>query len=43
VKTTTDDLAALRSGKVGVSVSSDNQIPVIAGFDWVKISEPEPK
>jgi len=43
VKTTTDDLAALRSGKVGVSISSDNQIPVIAGFDWVEISEPEPK
>jgi hypothetical protein len=40
VKETTDDLSILRSGKVGVAVSSINAVPVVVGVDWVKISEP---
>ncbi len=31
---------ALSSGKVGVSVSSFDQLPVKVNFDWVKISQP---
>lgn len=30
----------LTSGKVGITASSFENIPVIAAFDWVKISEP---
>ncbi len=32
--------SALSSGKVGLSVSSFNQLPVKVDFDWVKISQP---
>jgi hypothetical protein len=31
---------ALTSGKVGITASSFENIPVIAAFDWVKVSEP---
>jgi hypothetical protein len=30
----------LRKGKIGISVSSFNQLPIKVEFDWVKISEP---
>jgi len=30
----------LASGKVGVTASSYENIPVVASFDWVKVSEP---
>ena len=30
----------LTDGKVGLSVSSFENTPVIASFDWVKLSEP---
>jgi hypothetical protein len=30
----------LTSGKVGVTASSFENTPVIAAFDWVRISEP---
>jgi hypothetical protein len=30
----------LASGKVGVTASSFENMPVIAAFDWVKVSEP---
>jgi hypothetical protein len=40
-RTTSDLFKELRTGKVGVSVSSLNNLPVLVGFDWVKISEPE--
>jgi hypothetical protein len=31
----------LAEGKVGITVASFENTPVIAGFDWVKVSEPE--
>ena len=40
IKQTSDDLSILRSGKIGVSVTSANSLPVIVGFDWIEISEP---
>ena len=30
----------LTEGKVGLAVSSFENIPVISAFDWVKVSEP---
>ncbi len=30
----------LRNGKVGISVSSFDQLPVKVEYDWVTISEP---
>lgn len=36
----TDHLATLRTGKVGVSVSSFNVLPVSVRLDWIKISQP---
>jgi hypothetical protein len=30
----------LANGKVGIAVSSFENVPVLAGFDWVRISEP---
>lgn len=41
VRTTSDLLKVLRTGKIGVSVSSINSLPVRVGVDWIKISEPE--
>ncbi|CAG1011193.1 hypothetical protein ANAEL_04111 [Anaerolineales bacterium] len=35
-----DNQHVLRKGKIGISVSSFNQLPVKVEFDWVKISEP---
>jgi hypothetical protein len=40
-KTASDGLGVLRTGKVGVSVASLDSLPVLVGYDWVKISEPE--
>ncbi len=40
-RTTSDLFKVLRMGKVGVAVTSLNGVPVRAGFDWIKISEPE--
>jgi len=40
IKQTSDDLSTLRSGKIGVSVTSANSLPVIVGYDWIEISEP---
>ncbi len=40
VKTVEDNEFVLRSGQVGVSVSSFDDLPVKVDFDWVKISEP---
>jgi hypothetical protein len=40
IKTTSDDLSVLRTGKIGVAVSSDNSLPVLVAFSQVKISEP---
>ncbi len=31
---------ALRSGQVGVSVSSGNVLPILIEMDWIKVSEP---
>ena len=31
---------ALRSGQIGISVSSENVLPILIEMDWVKISEP---
>jgi hypothetical protein len=36
-----DLLGVLRSGKVGVAISSLDGLPVNIGFDWIKYSEPE--
>lgn len=30
----------LASGKAGIALSSFDNLPVLAGFDWVKVSEP---
>jgi hypothetical protein len=38
---TSDIQRTLRTGKVGISASSLNDLPVNIGYDWVKISEPE--
>ncbi len=35
-----DNQYVLKSGNVGVSVSSFNVLPVTVGFDWIKISQP---
>jgi len=35
-----DNEYVLKSGNIGVSVSSFNIVPVTVGFDWVKISQP---
>lgn len=40
VKTVTEKKYALRSGQVGMSVSSFNVLPILIEMDWVKISEP---
>lgn len=40
VKETSDHLSALRMGKIGVSVSSFNVLPVSVRLDWIKISKP---
>ena len=40
VKEIDDNQYVLRSGKVGVSVSSFEDPPAIVGFDWVKVSQP---
>lgn len=40
VRTVTDSKYVLRSGQVGISVSSFDTLPVVADVDWVKISEP---
>jgi hypothetical protein len=39
-RTITDKKYGLTSGKVGISVSSFNVLPVTVDVDWVKISEP---
>lgn len=39
-KETSDHLSTLRAGKVGVSVSSFNVLPVSVRLDWIKISKP---
>ncbi|HXF85909.1 MAG TPA: hypothetical protein VNK49_11035 [Anaerolineales bacterium] len=39
-RTVTDNKYALSSGKVGVSVSSFDTLPVTVDIDWVTISEP---
>jgi hypothetical protein len=31
---------SLRSGQVGISVSSENVLPILIEMDWIKISEP---
>ncbi len=36
----TDNRFALREGKVGVGVASEDQLPVKVEFEWVDISEP---
>ena len=35
-----DNQYVLKSGKVGISVSSFTDPPAIVGFDWVKVSQP---
>jgi 3-keto-disaccharide hydrolase len=40
VKTLTEKKYGLRSGQVGMSVSSFNVLPILIEMDWVKISEP---
>jgi hypothetical protein len=35
-----DNQYVLRKGKIGISASSFDQLPVIVEYDWVKISEP---
>lgn len=37
---TTDNVSALHTGKVGVSVSSFNILPASIRLDWIKISQP---
>jgi hypothetical protein len=41
IKQDKDLLGVLRTGKVGVAVTSLDGLPVNVGFDWVKFSEPE--
>jgi hypothetical protein len=40
VKSLTEKTHGLRSGQVGMSVSSFNVLPILIEMDWVKISEP---
>jgi hypothetical protein len=40
VKSVKENKFALRDGKVGVSVSSFNVLPIIIEMDWIKIIEP---
>jgi hypothetical protein len=40
VKQIDDNDYVLKTGKVGISVSSFSDPPAIVGFDWVKVSEP---
>jgi hypothetical protein len=40
VNSLTENNYGLRSGQVGVSVSSFNVLPILIEMDWVKISEP---
>jgi len=40
VKTVTEKNYGLRSGQVGMSVSSFNVLPILIEMDWFKISEP---
>lgn len=40
VKSLTEKTYGLRSGQVGMSVSSFNVLPILIEMDWVKISEP---
>jgi hypothetical protein len=40
VKSVTEKNYGLRSGQVGVSVSSFNVLPILIEMDWIKISEP---
>lgn len=39
-RTLEDNQHVLRNGKIGISVSSFNQLPVKVEYDWVKVSEP---
>jgi hypothetical protein len=39
-RTVTENKYGIRSGQVGVSVSSFDTLPVVVDLDWVKISEP---
>jgi hypothetical protein len=36
----TDNKVGLKSGNVGVTASSFNDVPFVAAFDWVKVSTP---
>lgn len=40
IRTYTDNQYVFRDGKIGIGLSSFNDIPVKVEFDWVKISEP---
>jgi hypothetical protein len=40
VNTITERTYALRSGQIGISVSSFNVLPIIIEMDWLKVSEP---
>jgi len=40
VKSVTEKTYGLRSGQVGVSVSSFNVLPILIEMDWIKIGEP---
>ena len=35
-----DKKYSLRSGQIGISVSSENVLPILIDMDWVKVSEP---
>ncbi|HEY9152633.1 MAG TPA: hypothetical protein VIN60_07085 [Anaerolineales bacterium] len=41
VKQLDDNQYVLKSGKIGISVSSFTDPPAIVGFDWVKVSQPQ--
>jgi hypothetical protein len=36
----TEKKYALRSGQIGISVSSENVLPILIEMDWIKVSEP---
>jgi len=40
VNSVTEKTYGLRTGQVGMSVSSFNVLPILIEMDWVKISEP---
>jgi hypothetical protein len=40
VTSLTEKTYGLRSGQVGVSVSSFNVLPILIEMDWIKVSEP---